>query len=129
MHALNPLRCTRIVSTADALDRVVWPAGVPVCRLAADEVLLLDDGEHLSIAIDDPHAIRRVDTAWAGMTMREEDARVWLAGAAEWAPPETTPAFVQGLVMGLPVKLWWAAGQVRVMVAAPFAADFAERLR
>ena len=45
----------------------------------------------------------------------------------EWEVPHARPAFAQGMVAGLPVKLWFESERVLVLVAAPFAHDLAER--
>lgn len=129
MRAPEPLRVVRIVATPESLDRVEWPEGAAVCRIASDELLLLDhDQIPASIRIDDPHAIIRSDTGWVGVTMGVADARMWLSRTADWPPPERCPACVQGLAAGLPVKMWWTPESVRVFVPAPYAAEFSERL-
>jgi len=47
----------------------------------------------------------------------------------DWELPRDRPAFAQGIVAGLPVKVWFERERVLFIVAAPFAADLAERLR
>ncbi len=129
MRAPEPLHVVRIVATPESLDRIEWPAGAAVCRIASDEVLLLDHDEiPASFRIDDPHAIVRVDTGWVGVTLSVEGARAWMSRTADWPPPESYPACVQGVAAGLPVKMWWTQRSVRVFVPAPFAAEFLERL-
>lgn len=129
MRAPDPLHVLRIVAAPEAIDAAAWPHGAVVCRVAPDEVLLLDhDGASPAMAIEDPHAIIRHDSGWVGVTMEQGDARAWLLRTADWRLPETEPAFLQGVAAGLPVKVWWTADAVRIFVPAPFAADFAERL-
>lgn len=129
MRAPESIVVARIVATPDALDRAAWPRDAIVCRTAPDEVLLLDyDAAAVRSAVADRHAIVRTDTGWVGVTVAPEEARTWLSRNADWPLPESSPVFLQGLAAGLPVKVWWAAGAVRIFIPAPCAADFAERL-
>ncbi|MEZ4726271.1 MAG: hypothetical protein R3E79_03955 [Caldilineaceae bacterium] len=52
----------------------------------------------------------------------------FLERTCEWEPPHTRPAFAQGMVAGLPVKLWFEPERVLFVIAAPYAADLAERI-
>jgi hypothetical protein len=118
---------TRIVATPRALDAMVRPRDAIVLRVAPDEVLIsalvtLD-------AIGDPHAIVERDTAWHGVWMDVPDAMAFLERACEWELPYDRPAFAQGAVADLPVKLWIERERVLVVVPSPFASELDERMR
>jgi hypothetical protein len=128
VHAPERLHCTRIVATPTALDTAAWPGGAVVLRVAADEALVAAPVE-LDV-VSDPHAIVEPETAFCGVWVEVEEALAFLERECDWELPTERPAFAQGAVAGLPVKLWFAAdGDDRVLfvVPAPFVVDFVER--
>jgi len=138
VRVLDRLAATRIVALPDALDAAEWPEGALVLRLAADEALVTADVP--SSAIADPHAIVERETGFSGVWMDAEAARDVLERECDWELPRSMrqwgngsaadrPAFTQGMVAGLPVKLWFEHDRVLFVVASPFAADLMERLR
>ena len=126
MLALKRLPATRIVATPSALDGASWPAEARTFRLAPDELLIIPPVE--APALDDPYAIIIADSSYAGVWLPEAEALELLAIHCEWELPVQRPAFAQGAVAGIPTKLWFEAGQVLLMVPAPYIADFEERL-
>ncbi|MFZ4629827.1 MAG: hypothetical protein ACOYNR_15990 [Blastocatellia bacterium] len=125
------LEGTRIVARPAALDALGTAQGCIWMRLAADELLII--GEPLEkaerVLINDPHAIVLRETGFAGIWQPAEAALAFLACACEWELPKTRPAFAQGMVAGLPVKLWLESDRVLFVTAAPYAADLEERMR
>jgi len=118
---------TRIVATPAALDAAVWPSGALVFRFAPDEVLV-------SAAVDasivnDQDAIVEPETGFAWMWLPRAVAMTILERECDWELPREIPMFVQGLVAGLPVKLWFERDRVLFIIAAPFAEELTERLR
>lgn len=122
---LERLEGLRIIANAAALDVADWPDGSRVFRLAPDDVFLLGDGE---VHLEDPHAIIELETGFSGMTMEPVAALAWLEATCEWELPRQRPAFAQGAVAGLAVKLWFDEDEVFVMTASAFAAELAERM-
>lgn len=122
---LERLEGLRIIANAQALDAAVWPNGSRVFRLAADDVFLLGDGE---VHLDDPHAIVELETGFSGMSMEPAAALDWLESTCEWELPVQRPAFAQGAVAGLAVKLWFDETEVFVMTASALAAELEERM-
>ena len=59
--------------------------------------------------------------------MAAEEALAFLERACEWALPQQRPAFAQGAVAGVPVKLWLEGDQVLFVVPSPYVHDFEER--
>jgi hypothetical protein len=125
------LEATRIVATPAALDGAIWPKGVLALRIAPDEVLVITEVEH-EIARDivkDPHAIIEREAGFAGAWVAADKALAFLEGACEWELPRERPAFAQGAVADLPMKLWLEEDRVLLIVPAPYATDLEERLR
>ncbi len=126
MLELERLFTTRIVATQAALDAALWPAGHLVLRTAADEVLITPPLH--GATVDDPDAIVLADGGFFASWLAAEQALAFLERECEWELPQTRPAFAQGMVAGLPMKLWLETARVLLIVPAPFAADFAERV-
>ena len=125
MLELKQISGTHIVAAPAALDKVAWPAGSIVLRFAADEALVTPPVE--SLALDDPHAIVAPDGGFAGAWLPAAEALAALERTCEWELPSQRPAFAQGAVAGVPVKLWLEEERVLVVVPAPYVHDLAER--
>lgn len=126
MLALNRIKGTRIVATPAALDTARWPADALALRLAADEMFVTATVSASAVA--DPHAIVAPDGGFVGAWLPLAEALDLLERTCEWELPHARPAFAQGMVAGLPVKLWFEAERVLFVVAAPYATDLAERM-
>lgn len=124
MRVLERFTATRIVALPEALDAARWPDGALAFRLAPDEVLVT--AAVPAAAIDDVHAIVERETGFSGVWVDREGAIDFLERECDW---ELRQAYAQGLVAGLPVKVWFEDERVLFMVASPFAADLMERLR
>lgn len=118
----------RIVASPPALDALRATDESIFMRLAADELLIIGAAPATD-AINDPHAIITNETGFAGICWPAAPALAFLARAAEWELPKSRPAFAQGMVAGLPVKLWLESERVLFVTAAPYAADLEERMR
>ena len=140
MPALEPLVCTRVVATAAAIEATQWPADSIALRVAPDEVLLVrtdvtdraqsaDVSLGRSVRAADPHAIVEGDSGWRGAWIRSDEALAIVERGCRWEPPGARPAFAQGALADLPVKIWFEPDRVLFIVAAPFAADLEARLR
>ena len=127
MPALERFTGTRVVALPRAIDAAVWPEGTLAFRLAPDEVLVTPAVN--VTAVDDPHAIVELETGFSAVWLDHVAAIDLLERECDWELPQERPAFAQGLVAGLPVKLWFERDRVLFIVAAPLAADLTERLR
>lgn len=137
VHVLERFTATRIVALPEALDAARWPDGALALRLAPDEVLVTAVVQ--ATAVDDPHAIVERETGFSSVWLERGAAIDFLERECAWELPGTRPgpngsaaerpAFAQGLVAGLPVKVWLEDDRVLFIVASPFAADFMEALR
>lgn len=128
MPALEPMIATRIVATPAALDAVAWRADALVLRVAPDEVIVAGDIQSDLILSHDPHAIIVAETGLDAVWLAANEALDFLERTCEWELPRQRPAFAQGAVAGLPLKLWFETERVLFIVPAPFAADLEERL-
>ena len=126
MPKLERFPATRIVSTLAALNAAAFPSDAIALRTAPDEVLLF--GSARLPALSDPHAIIAQETSFVGAWLAADDAAEWLARQCEWELPRIRPAFAQGEIAGLPIKLWLEPQRVLVLVQQPFAVDLEERL-
>ena len=115
-----------IVGSGAALNSIVWSDQTIVLRIAPDEVLAL--APNAPAIPDDPHAIVRRDDGYAAVWLSTAEAQELLASSCEWKLPTERPTFAQGAVAGLPVKIWFEHYRVLMLVPAPYAAEFAERL-
>jgi hypothetical protein len=135
--ALEPLVCTRVVAAAAAIDAARWPEGSIALRVAPDEVLIIpdpvadraDQTDLSDVRVADPHAIVERDTGWCAAWVPSGHAIDLVERACRWEPPRARPAFAQGALADLPVKIWFEQDRVLFIVAAPFAADLEARLR
>lgn len=126
MPELEALRATRIAANAAAIDEARWTAGTLALRIAPDEVLVIGGGRP---TLSDPHAIVVEDGGWCGVWMPAAQAYPFLRSSAAWPVPDDRPAFAQGMIAGLPLKLWLEDDRVLFIVPAAFAAEFEERSR
>lgn len=117
MLVLERLPATRVVAKPEALDRL--PGGL---RLAPDEALFIDPVGK----VPDEHAIVVEDHSFMGVWMSAEEAAELLERHCEWEPP--AQGLAQGAVAGIPAKLWFAEQRVLILVQAPYADDFMERI-
>lgn len=135
MRALERFTGTRVVALPHAIDAAVWPEGTLAFRLAPDEVLVTPAVN--VTAVDDPHAIVELETGFSAVWLDHLAAIDLLERECDWERPQEMrqlgnpelPIFAQGLVAGLPVKIWFERDRVLIIVASALAADLAERLR
>ena len=123
MPVLNRIQGTRIASTPAAIDTAQFPAGAIALRFAADEVFVTAAVAPSAVYAHDPHAIVEPDAGFVGAWVSAAEANTLLAQHCEWALPRHRPAFAQGAVAGLAMKLWFEAERVLLLVPAPFATD------
>jgi hypothetical protein len=97
--------------------------------LAPDEVLVTAAVD--ATVVDDPHAIVEQETGFSSVWLDRPTALDFLQRECDWdlLSAAGRSALAQGLVAGLPMKVWFEADRVLFIVASPFAAELAERLR
>ncbi len=120
------LEASRIVASPEALDDLAPAAGGIALRVARDELLIVAASAPPTPA--DPHAIVERETGYAAAWLGAAEAAEILATACDWEPPGGRPALAQGLVAGIPVKLWLESERALLVVAASHAAELDARL-
>lgn len=115
----------RVVAAPSAIEAATWPEGSKVLHFASDDVLVLGPGP---IEIIDPHAIVEADAGFCFTRMTEEAIVDLLAENASWQLPETRPCFAQGMIAGLPAKVFVGDGGTMLIAPAPYAAELEARL-
>lgn len=125
MPVLERLHATRVVAAPAALEAVSWPAGTLVLRTAPDEVLAIPS---CAPEVSDPHAIVESEHGFSGLWVSAEDACSLLERHCEWEAPAERPALAQGWIAEIPAKIWLEQERALLLVPAPFAAEFEERI-
>ena len=126
MPELSRISGTRIVASPSSVDQAVFPKRALVFRFAPDDVFVTAKVDAKTIS--DLHAIVVSEQSFSGVWLSKNQADEFLQASCEWELPTVRPAFAQGMVAGLAVKLYFEERRVLLMVAAPFAQTLAERL-
>ena len=123
MRAPEPLPALRVVAAAEALDELVSPDQHPMLRLAPDELLLIGaasvqvSGENLVVD----------ETGFVGWWLTPDEVTEVIPHV-DWPLPTARPALAQGLIAGVPAKLWLAEDRALLLCAAAYAHELEERL-
>ncbi len=107
---------TRIIAKPEALDALEFKG--LMFRFAPDDALVLSEVE--AQKVNDPHAILAEEKGFVGIWLKRKEALEFLRHNCEWELPEIFPAFAQGMVAGLAMKLYFEKTRVLLMVPAPF---------
>ncbi len=123
MRAPEPLVGLRLVAASSVLDALAWPDGVTALRLAADDLFVIGaPGAELAGALVEEE--RGLVGWW--LTPAELHERV--LEHVEWSLPTPRPALAQGLVAGVPAKLWLTDDRALLLCAAAYAHELEVRL-
>lgn len=123
MRAPEPLSGVRVVAAPPALDGLEWPDGVVALRLAGDDLFAVGaaKAELADAIVEDERGF----VGW-WLTLEELDGLV--LEHVDWALPARWPALAQGLIGGVPAKLWLTNDRVLLFAAAAYAHELEERL-
>lgn len=111
MLAPEPLHGLRVVAAPDAIDaaaHAVARTGAIVVRIAPDDAFVIGV---TALDVTDPHAIVEPESAFVGWWLTADDVANHIAPHVEWPMPRPqagTTQLAQGLVAGLPMKLWFS---------------------
>jgi hypothetical protein len=125
--ALETLRGTRIAGNPSLLDRGVASHNAIVLRIAPDELLVIPRGH--DAADPPPELIAVEETGFVGCWLTPDELAAQVVPHIDWELPVDRPALAQGLVAGVPAKLWLESGRALLLCAAPYAHELTERLR
>lgn len=125
MHALETLRGIRVVAASEALDATQWRDGAIVLRFAPDEAFVIGATE---IEVPDEHAIVTRETGLVGTWISRDELRDRVVPHIDWPVPAGPSVLAQGLVAGVPAKLWLDEEAALLLCAAAYGRELAERL-
>jgi hypothetical protein len=113
----------RVVASPDMLDALAWPDGVAALRLAPDDLLVLD-----GVQVEVAPALVEEETGFVGWWLTLEELHDQVLEHVDWPLPVSRPALAQGLIAGVPAKLWLTHDRALLLCAAAYAHELAERL-
>lgn len=117
----EPLSGWRVVAKPSSVDELRGE----VLRFAPDDAFVISDE---AVEVSDSHAIVERDRGWVALRLSEEEALVLISIHATWQAPLDRPAFMQGMLAGLPAKVYLNGAASLIVVPAPFAHELDERL-
>ncbi|CAN5192085.1 hypothetical protein BH23CHL9_BH23CHL9_03660 [soil metagenome] len=126
MPALEGLRGLRVVASPEALNTAPWTVQAVVLRFAADDAFAIGA---TGIDVTDEEAIVAEETGFVGAWLSPDDLAERVIPHIEWPLPDARPALGQGLIAGVPCKLWLTSDRALLLCPAAYAHDLAERLR
>jgi hypothetical protein len=122
VRAPEPVPGTRVVAAPTVLDGIRTDDGA-ILRLADDEALVV--GGHA--VVDDISALVEDEVGFVGWWLSADELAAVLHHV-EWSVPTMRPALAQGLVAGVPARLWLTEERALLLVAAAYAHELGERL-
>jgi hypothetical protein len=132
VRAPEQLHGTRFVAAPSLLDEVTWPdddllpGGRTFLRLAPDDLLIVHRGSMVA-AWQGESSIQEKESGFVGWWLTPEELDHVVAHV-DWPLPAERPALAQGLVAGVPAKLWLAEDRALLLCAAAYAHELMERL-
>ncbi len=123
MRAPEPLAGIRVVASPAGLEAVAWADGVTPLRFAADDLFVLG-----ATTAELPGALVEEERGFVGWWLSVEELHDHLLGHIDWPLPAERPALAQGLIAGVPAKLWLTHDRVLLLASAAYAHELMERL-
>ncbi len=129
MRAFETLPGLRVVAAPEALDGAPQREGTIVLRFAPDDAFALGTSD-VALADDlaDEHAIVEPETGFVGTWLASDELGELVETHIEWPLPAARPALAQGLIAGVPAKLWLEDDRALLLCAAAYAHELTERL-
>jgi hypothetical protein len=125
VRAPDPIQGLRVIAAPALLDGLAWPDGVTALRLALDDLLVIGANPG---SLGDVAAIVEEERGYVGWWLTADELRDRVVPHVEWPLPAARPALAQGLIAGVPAKLWLAEERTFLFCAAAYAHEIAERL-
>ncbi len=126
MRALETLPGLRVVATPESLDGALWSEDAIVLRFAPDDAFAIGMSD-VALAGDD--AIVEPERGFVGTWLTRDELVDHVQPHIEWPLPAARPALAQGLIAGVPAKLWLEDDRALLLCAAAYAHELTERLR
>ena len=124
MRAPEPLPALRVVAAQEALDDFTVADEHPALRLAPDDMLVIGAasaeivGENLIVD----------EAGFVGWWLTPDEVTTHVLPHVDWPLPTARPALAQGLIAGVPAKLWLAEDRALLLCNAAYAHEMMERL-
>jgi hypothetical protein len=125
VRAPDRLHGFRVVASPQALDRLTWPDGSVTLRLAPDDLLVI--GKAMAALGDEP-AIVEQEAGFVGWWLTLEELHEHVLEHVDWPLPASRPALAQGLIAGVPAKLWLTLDRALLLCPAAYAHELEARL-
>ena len=126
MRALEAMPGLRVVATPEALDGALWSEDAIVLRFAPDDAFAIGMSD---VALADDNAIVEPERGFVGTWLTRDELVDHVQPHIEWPLPAARPALAQGLIAGVPAKLWLEDDRALLLCAAAYAHELTERLR
>jgi len=123
VRAPEALHGLRVVAEPSVLDALTWPEGVAALRLAPDDLFAL-----AAPPIEVAGAVVEEESGFVGWWLTFEEVHGHLREHVDWPLPESLPSLAQGLVAGVPAKLWLTSDRALLFCAAAYAHELEARL-
>ncbi len=123
MRAPEPISGTRIVASAEVLNGMTLPDTLGALRIASDELFVLGS---FMVATSEPTIIEP-EAGFVGWWLTDDELAA-VRHHIEWPVPDTRPVLLQGLVAGVPAKLWLSEDRSLLLCPAAYAHELVERL-
>jgi hypothetical protein len=125
VRELEPLHGLRVVTSQEALDTAPWTDRVVVLRFAPDDAMILGE---TTLDLSGESAIVVDEAGFVGCWLSTQELADHVLPHVDWSLPDERPVLAQGLVAGVPAKLWLTTDQSLLLCAAPYAHELSERL-
>jgi len=126
VRALETLPGLRVVATPESLDGALWSEDAIVLRFAPDDAFAIGMSD---VALADDDAIVEPERGFVGTWLTRDELVDHVQPHIEWPLPAARPALAQGLIAGVPAKLWLEDDRALLLCAAAYAHELTERLR
>jgi hypothetical protein len=126
VRALETLPGLRVVATPEALDGALWSEDAIVFRFAPDDAFAIGMSD---VALADDNAIVEPERGFVGTWLTRDELVDHVQPHIEWPLPAARPALAQGLIAGVPAKLWLEDDRALLLCAAAYAHELTGRLR
>jgi hypothetical protein len=124
VRAPEPIAGTRIVAADAVLNGMTLPDTLGALRIASDELFV--PGSFM-VATSEPTIIE-AEAGFVGWWLSEDELAEVLHHHVEWAVPATRPVLLQGLIAGVPAKVWLSEDRSLLLCAAAYAHELMDRL-
>lgn len=123
MRAPEPLPGVRVVADPAALDALAWPDGVAALRFAADDLFAIG-----AATAELPGALVEEERGLVGWWLSLEELDELVLEHIDWPLPGTWPALAQGLIAGVPAKLWLTNDRILLLTTGAYVHELLDRL-